>query len=174
MDRNITVRLLEEQDIPVIYSSFEKAGWNRPPLLLENYLFEQSKGNRTVIVTYLKAEFAGYVTIKWKSDYPPFAEKGIPEIVDLNVLPAFQRRGIGSALMDRAEELIYKCSPIAGIGVGLFSDYGPAQCMYVLRGYVPDTLGLAYKGQRVTRGQQVNVDDDLILYFTKERQKGSS
>ncbi len=44
----------------------------------------------------------------------------------------------------------------------------------VLRGYVPDTLGLAYKGQRVTRGQQVNVDDDLILYFTKERQKGSS
>jgi GNAT superfamily N-acetyltransferase len=171
MDRKTALRLLEERDIPVIYSSFEKAGWYRTPLLLENYLFEQEKGNRTVIVAYLKAEFAGYVTIKWKSDYPPFAEKGIPEIVDLNCLPAFQHRGIGTALMDKAEELIYRRSPIAGIGVGLFSDYGPAQRMYVLRGYVPDALGIAYKGQHVIRGQQVIVDDDLILYFTKEREK---
>ena len=173
MDSNITLRLLEERDIPVIYSSFEKAGWHRPPLLLENYLFEQEKGNRTVIVAYLRVEFAGYVTIKWKSDYPPFAEKGIPEIVDLNVLPPFQRRRIASALVDKAEELIYKRSPIVGIGVGLYADYGPAQRMYVRRGYIPDTLGVAYKGVHAKPGQSLPVDDDLVLYFTKERMESS-
>ena len=131
METNITIRLLEEQDIPVICSAFEKAGWHRPPLILENYLFEQVKGTRVVFVAFTNDEFTGYVTVKWKSDYPPFAEKGIPEIVDLNVLPPFQRRRIASALVDKAEELIYQRSPIAGIGVGLYADYGPAQRMYV-------------------------------------------
>jgi GNAT superfamily N-acetyltransferase len=171
MEVKIIIRLLEERDIPVISLSFKKAGWNKPPLLLENYLFEQVKGTRVVLVAFIKEEFAGYITIKWKSDYPPFVKKGIPEIVDLNVLPPFQRRRIASALVDKAEELIYQHSPIAGIGVGLYSDYGPAQRMYVKRGYIPDTLGVAYKGKHVERGQILPVDDDLILYFTKEREK---
>jgi hypothetical protein len=41
MATNITIRLLEEQDIPVISSAFEKAGWQPRLLILENYLFEQ-------------------------------------------------------------------------------------------------------------------------------------
>jgi GNAT superfamily N-acetyltransferase len=171
METGIKIRLLEEQDIPVIYSEFEKAGWHRPPLILENYLFEQVKGTRVILVAFVRDECAGYVTIKWKSDYPPFADNGIPEIVDLNVLPPFQRRRIASALVDKAEELIYQRSPVAGIGVGLYADYGPAQRMYVRRGYIPDTLGVAYKGGHAKRGQMLPVDDDLILYFTKEREK---
>jgi GNAT superfamily N-acetyltransferase len=171
METHITIRLLEEQDIPVVYSAFEKAGWHRPPLILENYFFEQNKGTRVILVAFVRDECVGYVTIKWKSDYPPFAEKGIPEIVDLNVFPPFQRRRIASALVDKAEELIFQRSSVAGIGVGLFSDYGPAQRMYVRRGYIPDTLGVAYKGKHVERGQTLPVDDDLILYFTKEREK---
>jgi GNAT superfamily N-acetyltransferase len=169
MAANISIRLLEEQDIPVIESALEKMGWRSRLLMLENYLFEQHKGTRVILVAFIKKECAGYVTIKWKSDYPPFADKGIPEIVDLNVFLPFRRRKVASALVDRAEELIYQRSPVAGIGVGLFSDYGPAQRMYVKRGYVPDTLGVAYKGKHVERGQTLPVDDDLVLYFTKER-----
>ena len=166
---NTTIRLLEIQDIQLISSSFTTIGWNKPASLLEGYLAEQDRGERVVLVVYSDNEFAGYVTVVWTSYYPPFAEKAIPEINDLNVLPDFRRRGIASALLDEAERRIFERSRIAGIGVGMYAGYGAAQRMYVLRGYVPDGLGLSYKGQHVEPGQQVPVDDDLLLYLTKER-----
>lgn len=168
---NITIRSLEAQDIQLIYASFADSGGYRPPLLLEGYLAEQNRGMRVVLVAYLDENFVGYVTIKWQSDYPPFAEKGIPEINDLNVLPPFQRRGIATALVDEAEKRIFERSSVAGIGVGMYAGYGAAQRMYALRGYVPDGLGLFYKGQHVRPDQEVPVDDDLILYLIKEHVK---
>lgn len=168
-DVSITIRLLEKEDIEVIASSVTKIGWHRTTSEYENYLAEQDKGERVVLVAYSDDAFAGYVTIMWTSKYPPFAEKGIPEINDLNVLPSFRRRGIASSLVDEAEKRIFERSPVAGIGVGMHADYGTAQRMYVLRGYVPDTRGLSYKGQQVKPGQKVPADDDLILYLTKER-----
>jgi ribosomal protein S18 acetylase RimI-like enzyme len=166
---NITIRLLKEEDIQLIYSAFTDTGGYRPSLLFERYLAEQEEGERVALVAYSDNDFAGYVTIKWQSDYPSFAEKGIPEINDLNVLPAFRRRGVATALVNEAERRIFESSPVAGIGVGMYADYGPAQRMYALRGYVPVGLGLFYKGQHVRPGQEVPVDDDLVLYLTKER-----
>jgi GNAT superfamily N-acetyltransferase len=173
LETHVKIRLLEEQDIPAIESALEMMGWRPRLLLLESYIFEQIKGTRIILVAFVKEECAGYVTIKWKSDYPPFADKGIPEIVDLNVFSPFRHRRVASALVDKAEELIFDRSQIAGIGVGLFSDYGPAQRMYVKRGYVPDGLGIAYKGVHAKRGQILPIDDDLVLYFTKERKKSN-
>ena len=69
--------------------------------------------------------------------------------------------------MAHAEELIADKSDFAGIGVGLHSDYGIAQRMYVKRGYMPDGLGLMYKYQKVEAGSKVRVDDDLTIMFTK-------
>jgi len=168
---NITIRLLEARDIQLIASSFADIGWNKPTSQYERYLAEQDRGERVVLVAYSDEDFTGYVTIKWQSDYPPFAEKGIPEIQDLNVLPVFRRRRIASALMDEAEKQVFERLRIVGIGVGMYPDYGAAQRMYVLRGYVPDALGLFYKGQHVRPSQEVCVDDDLTLHFTKEREK---
>jgi hypothetical protein len=83
------------------------------------------------------------------------------------VLPRYRRQGIGSRLLDEAERLIAERAPEAGIGVGLDPDYGPAQRLYVQRGYVPDGRGL-YTGDRpVFSGETVRVDDGLALYFTK-------
>jgi hypothetical protein len=42
--------------------------------------------------------------------------------------------------MDKAEDIIKGRSSIAEIGVGIFSDYGNAQILYVKRGYVPDGM----------------------------------
>ena len=88
------------------------------------------------------------------------------------MLPDLRRRGIGSRLLDAAEELIAARWPLAAslarIGVGLDPDYGAAQRLYVERGYVPDGRGLAWRGQPVAYGQSVTVDDDLALYFTRE------
>ncbi|MFC1953922.1 GNAT family N-acetyltransferase [Chloroflexota bacterium] len=166
---NITIRQLEEEDIQIIASSFTKIGSKRKTAALyRRYLTEQEIGERLVLLAFKDNNFVGYVTIHWKSDYPQFAEKGIPEIQDLNVLPDFRRRGIGSSLVDEAEKQIFERSRITGIGVGMYADYGTAQRMYILRGYVPDGRGLFYKDQPVIPGREVLVDDDLVLYFTKD------
>ena len=112
-------------------------------------------------------EFAGYVTVVWESDYPPFRDAGIPEIVDFNVLIKFQRQGVGTVLLDGAERCIAERSRVAGIGVGLTADYGAAQVLYVKRGYIPDGRGLAQAGRAIRHGEQVTVDDDLAVYFMK-------
>ena len=55
-----------------------------------------------------------------------------------------------------------------GITVGLSGEYGPAQRLYGQRGYVPDGRG-ACQGQRPLRkGMLVTVDDDLIIWLTKD------
>ena len=167
-EHNLTIRLLQEEDVPVIAKAFEELGWNKPASQYQRYLMEQRYEVRDVYIALVEAQFAGYLTICWKSTYGPFREKNIPEIVDFNVLPKFRRIRIGSQLMDKAEGAIARSSPVAGIGVGMTVDYGAAQRLYVLRGYIPDGLGLHWKDHHTQYGEQVNVDDDLAIYFTKE------
>ena len=167
IDKLLT-RQMESKDIPDIAQAFRQIGWNKPASQYERYLFEQKRGMRDVYVAFVEEQFAGYLTICWISTYEPFRTRKIPEIVDFNVLPTFRRQGIGTQLMDRAEHEIAKISPIAGIGVGMTSDYGAAQRLYILRGYVPDGRGLHWRDHPVQYREELVVDDDLALYLTKE------
>jgi len=118
--------------------------------------------------------FVGYLTIVWTSDYASFREKGIPEISDFNVLIDSRRKGFGTYLMNEAEAVISKRSSIVGIGICLTPDYGAAQVLYVKRGYVPDGFGAVSHGSRLSYGDRVIVDDDLILYLTKDLRKAGA
>jgi GNAT superfamily N-acetyltransferase len=162
------IRLLESDDIPQIAKAFQQLGWDKPALQYERYLMEQELEIRDVYIAFIEARFVGYLTICWTSSYEPFRREKIPEIVDFNVLPKFRRQGIGTQLMDKAESEIAKVSLIAGIGVGMTPDYGAAQKLYVLRGYVPDGRGLHYKGHYIKYGEEITVDDNLALHLTKE------
>jgi GNAT superfamily N-acetyltransferase len=162
------IRLFDRLDIPEIAEAFEELGWNKPASQYERYLMEQVLKVRDMYIARVEGRFAGYLTICWQSSYAPFREKQIPEIMDFNVLPKFRRQGIGTQLMDRAEAEVAKVSPIAGIGVGMTPDYGAAQKLYVLRGYIPDGNGLYYLGRPTQYGQTLKVDDNLALYLTKE------
>jgi hypothetical protein len=53
------------------------------------------------------------------------------------------------------------------------SDYGAAQKLYILRGYIPDGLGLHWKQHHVQYGEEIQVDDSLALYLTKELKDSS-
>jgi GNAT superfamily N-acetyltransferase len=161
------IQPLRAVGIPEIVAAFHAIGWNRPAAQYERYLAEQEGGERIVLATRLNGTFVGYLTIVWQSPYPSFREAGIPEIQDFNVLPDWRRRGIGTRLMDEAERLVAERSDVVGIGVGMDRDYGPAQRLYVLRGYVPDARGLTSHGRQLRYGEQVIVDDALVLYFTK-------
>lgn len=163
----IRVQDLVSDHIPVIVEAFARLGWNKPASVFEHYLAEQNKGIRKVWLAFKGDEFAGYVTLKWNSDYPPFKSESIPEINDLNVLPQFRARGIGANLLELAETEAQTRSKLIGIGVGLYADYGRAQIMYVKRGYVPDGRGVTYRNQAVSPGASVVIDDDLILWFER-------
>lgn len=163
----LTIRPLAASDIPAIAAAFAALGWDKPASQYEGYLEEQQRGERVALVAWQGERFVGYVTIVWVAGYPPFHDAGIPEIADFNVLPPVRRRGIGSQLMDEAERRIKERSQVAGIGVGLFADYGAAQRLYVKRGYIPDGRGIVAHERRVSWGDTVVVDDDLILYLTR-------
>jgi GNAT superfamily N-acetyltransferase len=159
----LQIRPLQDDDPPVIAAAFEKLGWPKPESQYRGYLAEQDAGTRNVLVATVDGEYAGYVTVCWKSPY--FGT--VPEIQDFNVLPELRRRGIGSALMDAAEALVAERFDVVGIGVGLYPDYGQAQRMYVRRGYLPDGRGLIYDGRQVPPMEMIRNDDSATLMFTK-------
>jgi len=164
---NIRIRELCAADIDTLFEAFARHKWDKPKELFARYLHEQSAGKRQIWVAWVKEEPVGYVTLTWFSHYQPFLENSVPEIMDLNVLPPFRRQGIGSKLLDEAEKAGAQKSPVVGIGVGLYDGYGDAQKLYVKRGYIPDGLGPTYRYIKLVYGQSVNVDDDLVMWFTK-------
>jgi GNAT superfamily N-acetyltransferase len=168
---SLIIRTLEPQDIPVIVKAFQGIGWrSKTTKLYLSYWNEQNSRKRTIFVALLGGVFTGYVTVKWQSDYPPFIERNIPEIADLNVLPKYRRRGIATLLVEEAERRIFEISNSVGIGFGITADYGPAQRMYVGRGYIPDGQGLFADGRYIHEGAIVNIDD-CVIYLTKEKTK---
>jgi len=169
---DVLIRPLIRENIVAISGTFNEIGWNKPLSLFEGYLKEQEAGERLVWVAHFKGEFAGYVTLKWQSQYPSFKAQNIPEIMDLNVLPAHRKMGVGSLLLDAAEKEALTKSQIIGIGVGLYAGedggYGAAQRLYVKRGYIPDGKGVTYNYEPTIPGNSYPLDDDLVLWFTKK------
>lgn len=168
----ISINLLNKLDIPKIVKAFGDANWHKSTSLFEIYLEEQYNDERLIWVAYYGNQIAGYVTLKWKSYYEQFATTHIPEIMDLNVLPIFRNKGIGSKLLEHAEHTAKTKSSLIGIGVGLYggSDggYGPAQRLYVHRGYIPDGKGITYNYKYATAGNSFPLDDELILWLIKK------
>ena len=81
----------------------------------------------------------------------------------------FRRRGVATLLMDAAEQLARdRGTATLGITVGLFDEYGPAQRLYGQRGYIPDGRGACQGQGPLRRGMQVTIDDDLIIWLTKD------
>jgi GNAT superfamily N-acetyltransferase len=164
----ISIARLTDADIPEIAAAFATLGWNKPASQYWNYLDQQTKNERMVLVARMDGVFSGYVTLLFESHHGEFEAIGAPEIADFNVLPSYRNRGIGSALMDAIEEEARSKNSMVGIAVGLTADYGAAQRMYVKRGYIPTGAGLFADGTAPSYDEQVTVDDGLLLTFTKK------
>lgn len=136
--------------------------------MYREYLRDSREGVRTALVAEVGRDVAGYVTIVWDSDYPPFREARIAEVVDLNVLGEHQRQGVGTALLEAAEQQVAQRSSRIGIGTGLTADYGAAQKLYVRRGYVPDGRGIYRRGGFVEPGETITIDDSVVLHLVKK------
>ncbi len=157
------LRPVQPHDALTLEAAFEAVGWSKPASLFERYLREAAAGERWTRVAVVDGEVAGYVTVVWESRDPGLAQRGIPEVMDLNVLPSHRRQGVGSALMDAAEGEVTRRGTAVGLRVGLHSGYGPAQRLYVGRGYRPDGLGARRRGEIVEEGATVPLDDETTI-----------
>lgn len=116
----------------------------------------------------LPVDSCRYINIYFRPEQGAFSNQGIPEIVDFGVLEKYRCRGIGSKLMDVAEQLAGEYSDTVYLGVGLHSGYGSAQRLYIKRGYLPDGSGVWYKDVVCEPYSSCCNDDDLILYLSKK------
>jgi predicted acetyltransferase len=170
--QDILIRTMIIADIPIVVGAFKEANWLKPEETFQRYLEEQSLGTRIIWLAEVNNKFAGYITLKWQSSYEPFLLANIPEIMDLNVLPKYRSCGIGSKLLRTAEKEAATKGDTVGIGVGLYGEpdggYGTAQRLYIKRGYMPDGRGVTYNYTNVAPGDNVRLDNELVLWFSKE------
>lgn len=168
-EKNLQIRPINEADCTLFPKLFAEQGWTKPSELFEKYLQEQTEKTRYVRVAEVNGVPCGYVTLVPLAAEGPFRAV-LPEVVDFNVLEAYQEHGIGSALFDEVETLAVTAlaADKLSLGVGLHAGYGPAQRMYVKRGFIPDGSGVWYQNQPAIPYSECCNDDELVLYMVKE------
>ena len=167
MKTTCSIRKMQESDIKELSRGFISQGWPGREEILARYFLEQECGEREVLVAEVEGALAGYITILPCAKQGPFAEI-YPELSDFNVFEPFQNQGIGNLLLEEAEKRVKLISDKVTLGVGLHSGYGPAQRLYIKRGYIPDGTGVWYRNQPLEMNATIQNNDDLVLYLSKE------
>ena len=167
MKTKCSIRKMQESDIKNLSQGFISQGWPGREEILARYFLEQKSKEREVLVAEIDGVVAGYITILPDAKQGPFAGMA-PELSDFNVFEPFQNQGIGNLLLEEAEKRVRLISDKVTLGVGLHSGYGPAQRLYIKRGYIPDGSGVWYQNQPLEMNATIQNNDDLVLYLSKE------
>ena len=167
MKTTCSIRKMQESDIKDLSRGFISQGWPGREEILDRYFLEQESGEREVLVAEVEGAVAGYITILPDAKQGPFAGMA-PELSDFNVFEPFQNQGIGNLLLEEAEKRVRLISDKVTLGVGLHSGYGPAQRLYIKRGYIPDGTGVWYQNHRPAMDATCEDIGDLVLYLSKD------
>ncbi|EFE56097.1 acetyltransferase, GNAT family [Streptococcus oralis ATCC 35037] len=157
---------MQESDIQDLSRGFISQGWPSREEILTRYFKEQESGEREVLVAEVEGAVAGYITILPDAKQGPFAGMA-PELSDFNVFEPFQNQGIGNLLLEEAEKRVRLISDKVTLGVGLHSGYGPAQRLYIKRGYIPDGTGVWYQNHQPAMNAVCEDIGELVLYLSK-------
>ena len=166
MKRTCSIRKMQESDIQELSRGFISQGWPSREEILTRYFKEQESGEREVLVAEVEGALAGYISILPCAKQGPFAEI-YPELSDFNVFEPFQNQGIGNLLLEEAEKRVRLISDKVTLGVGLHSGYGPAQRLYIKRGYIPDGTGVWYQNHQPAMNAVCEDIGELVLYLSK-------
>lgn len=166
METTCSIRKMQESDIKDLSRGFISQGWPGREEILARYFLEQECGEREVLVAEVEGAVAGYIAILPDAKQGPFAGMA-PELSDFNVFEPFQNQGIGNLLLEEAEKRVKLISDKVTLGVGLHSGYGPAQRLYIKRGYIPDGTGVWYQNHQPAMNAVCEDIGDLVLYLSK-------
>ena len=167
-DGLISIRSMERTDAKIIFDTYLSYNWHPEIKTYENYYREQEAGKRLVFIAEYEGKVSGLCTLVLQPEEGPFGKQGIPEIEDLCVFFHVHNKGIGNRLLDAAEKEAARYADRVYLAVGVHSGYGPAQRIYVKRGYLPDGSGVWYKGKVLDQYAPCCNDDDLVLYMSKK------
>jgi GNAT superfamily N-acetyltransferase len=120
------------------------------------------------LLAYEKDDPIATVTLRWKSNYPPFRDAGIPFIQNIEIRYDLRGQGWGGQVLAAVERLASQRSNTIGICVGLTDAYGPAQRLYAKCGYIPDGRGACHRFTPLTQGQTLTLNDDHLIWLTKD------
>lgn len=168
-ENKITIRDLRQSDAQAITDEEIAQGWDADIGKYEMRLKDAKEGRAVSLAAEYEGNIAGYINVYPNSQWGAFANQGYSEIVDFGVLEKYRNKGIGSKLMDIAEQIAFTYSDVVYLGVGLHSGYGSAQRMYVKRGYIPDGSGVWYGDNVCEQNADCRNDDDLVLYLSKNK-----
>lgn len=149
-------------DIPALYALYEKIGKK------DAGYFEHALEQAKLLLAYEERKLCGFCLFNERPRYNLYRRLNIPEIQDLNVLPAYRRKGMATALIKWCEGLARArgCEMI-GISVGLTKDYGPAHILYAKLGFIPDGNGVTYDRVTAEAYKSYPLDDELALMLVK-------
>jgi len=168
-DGETVIRNMEESDAEIFTEEYSAQGWHPDIAVYRKRIQDQAEGKCVALTAEYRGRPAGFVNVYLDAQEGPFKGKGFPIIVDFSVLQKYQRKGIGTRLMDAAEQIAGQYADTVCLGVGLHDGYGSAQRMYAKRGYIPDGSGVWYQDKPCVQYETVcTVDDDLILFMSKE------
>ena len=162
------IKLLSKPDVELVITAINSLDWSISSTDYEKYILSQLETDHPFWIMLDNEKFVGHICLKWRSEYTYFSDNNIPEIANLAIMPEYLRQGYATRLMDIAETEAKIKSNIVGLGVGLYKDYGPAQKLYMNRGYKLDGNGITYASQPVVPGTKVIVDDDLLIWMVKD------
>lgn len=166
METTCLIRKMQTSDVKELSQGFINQGWPGREEILARYFLEQECGEREVLVAEVEGALVGYITILPCAKQGPFAEI-YPELSDFNVFEPFQNQGIGNLLLEEAEKQVRLISDKVTLGVGLHSGYGPAQRLYIKRGYIPDGTGVWYQNHQPAMNAVCEDIGELVLYLSK-------
>ena len=166
METTCLIRKMQTSDVKELSQGFINQGWPGREEILARYFLEQECGEREVLVAEVGGALAGYITILPCAKQGPFAEI-YPELSDFNVFEPFQNQGIENLLLEEAEKRVRLISDKVTLGVGLHSGYGPAQRLYIKRGYIPDGTGVWYQNHQPAMNAVCEDIGELVLYLSK-------
>ena len=165
----IEIKTAKASDITALKSLAAAMPAHKQENYFETCLAQQIDGKRLVFIMTHDGQDVGYGMLNWNPIYTLYRRLEIPEIQDIAVIPSARRQGIASALIAHCENLAReKNKTQIGISVGLHSDFGAAQRLYVRLGYIPDGNGVTYNREPVRPGEIRPVDDDLCLMMIKD------
>jgi len=164
------IRQATESDIESLCNLYEKVGKKN-----DVDYFEQCFEKDCIVLIASRGEDGvdgrediGFGLLNFEPKYNLYQRLEIPEIQDLNVIPAMREQGVATALINAFENLAMdQGAEQVGVSVGLNKDYGPAQRLYAKLNYLPDGCGVTYNREYVKAGEACPVDDDLCLMMVK-------
>ena len=104
-DNVILIRDMVKSDAQIITDEEIAQGWHQTIEKYETRLQDQAEGKAIALVAEYKGKVAGYINVYPDSKWGAFANLGYPEIVDFGVFIKYRNNGIGTKLMDAAEEI---------------------------------------------------------------------